>query len=249
MVRGVRRVAVVLVLVVGVAACGGSGGTKDERGSAAATTTTASSQKERQRPAAGKGNVQGVVLYDDKPALGIEVKLCAEYSRFGSGCGEERYQAITDAEGVFVIADVPPKEYGALLVRVFDTDLEQFAQSGVVSTKKYTVEADKTLFAETTHLFKADVRATAPASGSQVPPANLALRWEPYPAAAYYKVTLTAKEVTVTSPVVGQRVDGTSYTVPAAVQTGEYRLRIEAFNAKDHKLSETPDGYSFQVTG
>jgi hypothetical protein len=108
---------------------------------------------------------------------------------------------------------------------------------------------NKTLFADTTHLFRSDLHVTAPASGSQVPPAALEIRWDAYPSATHYKVSLVADTVTVTSPVAGVRVDGTSYLVPAPLAAGKWRLKIDAFNAKDRKLTEAPEDHSFTVVG
>jgi hypothetical protein len=238
---------------VALASCGGDDGgsgtsTVDTSGGAA-TTSTSAAPVEKAKPAAGTGNVQGKVLYDDKPAAGIEVKLCETFSRFGAGCSGAEHKAQSGADGEYVIADVPPKEYQALLVRVFDTDLFQFAQSGFVSAKTYTVEPDKTLFVDTTHLYKADLQVREPASGSSVPAAGVVVRWEAYTSAAYYKLSLQPDGATVPSPVSNQRVEATSFTVPSSLPAGKYEVKVEAFNAKDRKLAEGPDGYSFTVTG
>lgn len=40
---------------------------------------------EKEKPAAGKGNVQGKAFFNEKPAAGVEVKLCKTFSQFGSG--------------------------------------------------------------------------------------------------------------------------------------------------------------------
>lgn len=239
------------LLGVGVvlASCGGDGGTTGSTSAPAATTTTAAPQVEKVKPAAGTGNVQGKVLYDDQPAAGIEVKVCETFSRFLSGCSGAEHKAQTGPDGEYVIVNVPPKEYQALLVRVFDTDLFQFAQSGVVAAKTYTVEADKTLFVDTTHLFKSDLQVREPASGSSIGGAGVSVRWDAYASAAYYKLSLQPDGGTAPSPVSGQRVEATSFTVPSSLPVGKYRVRIEAYNAKDRKLAEGPDDYTFTVTG
>src|SRR5918999_5160856 len=86
---------------------------------------------EKVKPAPGTGNVQGKVLYNNAPAENIEVKLCETFSRFLSGCGGKTFTAKTDKDGDFVVANVEPKEYEALTVRVFDTDSYIFATSGI----------------------------------------------------------------------------------------------------------------------
>jgi hypothetical protein len=251
---GARWAAPLVGVAVVLASCGGdgsttgTGGSTADTGGAPATTATSAAPVEKAKPAAGTGNVQGKVLYDDKPAAGVEAKLCETFSRFGSGCSGAEHKAQTEADGTFVIANVPPKEYQALLVRVFDTDLFVFAQSGFVAAKTYTVEPDKTLFVDTTHLYKSDLQVKEPASGASVGGAGVVVRWDAYAGAAYYKLSLQPDGVSVSSPVSNQRVDSTSYTVPSSLPSGKYRVKLEAFNGKDRKLAEGPDGYTFTVT-
>ncbi|MGH9956426.1 MAG: hypothetical protein ACREBC_04760, partial [Pyrinomonadaceae bacterium] len=111
---------------------------------------------EKVKPAPGTGNVQGKVLYNGKPAENIEVKLCETFNRFFGGCGGKTYTARTDQDGEYVIANVEPKVYEGLLAKVFDTDSYVFATSGIagLSSTKYDVAADKTLFISPTNLFK-----------------------------------------------------------------------------------------------
>ena len=102
---------------------------------------------EKEKPSAGKANVQGKALFNEKPAVGVEVKLCQTFSRFGSGCGGETFTTKTDEAGEYLFKDVPPGIYEGLTVKVFDTPYYVFATSGFVSAAKYAVEADKTYFA------------------------------------------------------------------------------------------------------
>ena len=113
---------------------------------------------EKVKPAPGTGNVQGKVYYNSKPAENIEVKLCETFSRFVGGCGGKTFTAKTDNDGEYVIANVPPMKYQALLARVFDTDSSIFATEGIagIGAASYDVTPDKTIFVRTTHLFKAN---------------------------------------------------------------------------------------------
>ncbi|MEP6708433.1 MAG: hypothetical protein ABJC05_12980, partial [Pyrinomonadaceae bacterium] len=70
---------------------------------------------EKVKPAPGTGNVQGKVLYNNKPAENIKVQLCETFSRFLGGCGGQIYTARTDKDGEYVITNVPPKSYEALI--------------------------------------------------------------------------------------------------------------------------------------
>jgi len=200
------------------------------------------------QPASGTGNVQGKVLYNNAPAANIEVKLCETFSRFLSGCGGKTYTARSDNEGDFVIANVEPKEYESLMVRVFDTDAYVFATSGIgISAAKYKVVADKTLFVRPTHLFKGDLRTVNPKAGSTVSAQDLELKWDAYPDAAYYKFSLNADNHLVTAPYINEKVEGTAFKVAKPLEKGGYRLKVEAYNSADKKLSETSEETKFTV--
>src|SRR5215510_14860498 len=177
---------------------------------------------EKVKPAPGTGNVQGKVLYNGAPVENIDVKLCETFSRFLSGCGGKIYTAKTDKEGDFVITNVPPKEYEGLTVRVFDTDSYVFATTGIagISSEKYNVVADKTLFVRPTHLFKGDLKVVNPKAGSTVSGQDLELKWEPYPDAAYYKFTLYPDNHQVTPPYMNERVEAASFKVNKQLEKG-----------------------------
>lgn len=204
---------------------------------------------EKVKPAPGTGNVQGKVLYNNAPVENIEVRLCETFSRFLSGCGGKIYTAKTDKEGDFVITNVPPKEYEGLTVRVFETDSYVFATTGIagISSEKYNVVADKTLFVRPTHLFKGDLQVLNPKAGSTVSGQNLELQWQAYPDAAYYKFSLSPNDHMVTPPYINQRVEAASFKVNKPLEKGTYRFKVEAFNKSDKKLSETPDDIEFTI--
>ena len=205
---------------------------------------------EKMKPAPGTGNVQGKVLYNGAPVENIDVKLCETFSRFLSGCGGKIFTAKTDKDGDFVITNVPPKEYEGLTVRVFDTDSYVFATTGIagISATKYNVEADKTLFVAPTHLFKGDLKVLNPKSGSTVSGQGLEIKWEPYPNAVYYKLSLYPDDHQVTPQYVNQRVDdASSFKVSKPLEKGSYRLTVEAYNSADKKLSETADNITFEI--
>jgi len=204
---------------------------------------------EKVKPAPGTGNVQGKVLYNNAPVENIEVKLCETFSRFLSGCGGKIYTAKTDKDGDFVITNVPPKEYEGLTIRVFDTDSYVFATTGIagIAATKYNVEAGKTLFVRPTHLFKGDLKVLNPKAGSTVSGQDLELKWEPYPAAAYYKFTLYPDNHQVAPPYMNERVEAVSFKVNKQLEKGTYRYSVEAYNSDDRKLSETPDDIRFTV--
>lgn len=205
---------------------------------------------EKVKPAPGTGNVQGKVFYNSKPAENIEVKLCETFSRFVGGCGGKTYTAKTDKDGDYVIANVPPMTYKALLAKVFDTDSSIFATTGLagISAAEYVVTADKTLFVRTTHLFKSDLKTVEPKAGSKVKAAGLEVKWDGYPDATYYKFSIFADDHAVTSPYIGVRVEATSYALDKPLPKGGYRMKVEAYNKDDRKLSESADDIKFTIT-
>ena len=242
-----NRFVVVLVCLVAVFAFNGC--TKKKNGPSQAAESGPVEGVEKVKPAPGTGNVQGKVLYNGAPVENIEVKLCETFSRFMSGCGGKIYSAKTDKEGDFVITNVPPKEYEGLTVRVFDTDSYVFATTGIagISSEKYNVAADKTLFVRPTHLFKGDLQVVNPKAGSTVSGQDLELKWAPYPDATYYKFTLYPDNHQVTPPYINQRVDDASFKVNKPLEKGSYRFKVEAFNKADKKLSETSDDITFTI--
>jgi hypothetical protein len=252
--------------VAALAGCGRLGGSAPAGNTAAVNSNTApptaansnanagtaapETGVEKVKPAPGTGNVQGKVLYNGKPAVGIEVKLCEKFNQFFGGCSGKTYTAKTDADGDYVVPNVPPATYEGLMARVFDTDSYIFATTGIagLTSAKYEVAADKTLFARPTHLFKSDLKLLNPKAGSKVSAQGLELKWPDYPDAAYYKLSLYASDSSVTSPYIGQRVEATTFPVDKPLPKGEYRVQLEAYNDSDQKLAESAKDIKFTVT-
>jgi len=207
---------------------------------------------EKEKPASGKGNVQGKVLYNQLPANNIEVKLCEKFSQYIGGCSGEVFTTKTDASGEYLIKDVPPRIYEGLTVKVFDTPYYVFATAGIVQTAKYKIEADKTFFAPDTNLFKQDLKLLNPKAGSKTGPANIEVKWATYPDAAYYKFSIHADSSSGAKTeydYIKKRVDGLSYVLEKPLTPGSYSVSVEAYNSNDVKLSASPDDIKFTVTG
>ena len=217
------------------------------------TTTTdegeSTSGAERQKPAAGKGNVQGKVLFNDQPVEGIEVKICEKFSTImGIRCDGKSKTTKTGADGVYVIADLDPMTYGGLTAKVYKTNYYIYPREQIMTPKRFAVEADKTIFANDISLFKNDLKVTNPKSGAKVEAQGLELKWDAYPDAAYYKVSLYPDGGGM-PPVNAERVDDPVYSVTEPLTNGKYRIRLEAYNANNNKLAETGDDIKFNVTG
>jgi len=241
---------------------GGAANSSDNSGATAAnnnrknTTTTvetddgeSTSGEEKQKPAPGKGNVQGKVLYNDQPVEGIEVRICENFSTImGVRCDGKTQTTKTAADGVFVLADLDPKTYGGLTAKVFKSAYYVFPQEGIMTAQKFAVEADKTIFARDIHLFKDDVKITNPKAGAKVDAKNLELKWDAYPDAAYYKVSLYP-DAGGLPPISGERVEEATYAVTEELASGKYRIRVEVYNAADRKLAESSNDIKFTITG
>jgi hypothetical protein len=242
-----------LVIVLAFASCkAGNTNTRSATGSAntpAGQPDSAETGVEKIKPAPGKGNVQGKVFYNSKPVENIEVRLCETFNQYFGGCGGKIYTARTDKDGVYVITDVEPKVYEGLLAKVFDTDSSIFATTGIagISSSKYEIVADKTLFVAPTNLFKSDLKLLNPKAGAKVSAQNLELKWVTYPDASYYKFSIYPEESSVTSPYVNERIDGTSFTIDKPLEKGTYRWQVSAFNSSDRKLAESSDDIKFTV--
>src|SRR6266567_2904681 len=68
----------------------------------------------KEKPDAGRANVQGRVLYNGKPAANIEVKLCEKFNQYLNGCGGQMFTAKTGDDGQYLIRNVPPGIYEGL---------------------------------------------------------------------------------------------------------------------------------------
>ena len=206
---------------------------------------------EKERPAAGKGNVQGKALYNGHPAVGVEVKLCETFNQYFGGCGGQTYSTRTDSDGEYLIKNVPPRIYEGLIVKVFDTNYYIFATSGIVQSAKYRIEEGKTFFAPDTNLFKSDLKLLTPKAGSKIGASNIEIKWDGYPDAAYYKFSIFADSssgATTEYDYINKRIDGLSYILDKPLSPGSYTCKVEAYNGNEVKLSESASDIKFAVT-
>lgn len=257
-------VATILLCAVGLA-CKSSGNkntsTTSNSGSSNSSSSSSSSGKpddkglihsgtgtEKEKPAAGKANVQGKVLFNSQPAPNIDVKLCEKFNQFLGGCQGQSYTAKTDDSGEYLIKDVPPGIYEGLIAKVFNTPYYVFATSGFIGSAKYELEAGQTFFAPDSNLFKSDLKLVNPKAGAKVAAENLEIKWESYPDAVYYKFSINADDGGETNyDYINKRVDGTSFALDKPLKPGNYRITINAYNSGDVKLAESPDDMTFTV--
>ncbi|MGE3465561.1 MAG: hypothetical protein AB7J13_01395 [Pyrinomonadaceae bacterium] len=204
---------------------------------------------EKEKPADGRSNVQGQAFFNEKPAAGVEVKLCRKFSSI-LGCRETQYSTKTDDAGEYLIKDVEPGEYEGLIVKVFDTPRYVFAaRSFGISAAKYKLEANKTFFAPPSNLFKSDLKVQSPKAAAKIDQASLDVKWDAYPDAAYYKISFFAKEPKIVSPYINIKVEDTSFKPEKPLANGEWRIKIDAFNANEVRLSQLNEDLKFTVSG
>jgi hypothetical protein len=260
-----RQAPIISLFLLAVVMWGCKAAQEKSSGRASNSNATASSAKpdqegvihsgtgdEKQKPAAGKANVQGKVFYNEKPAPNIEVKLCEKFNQYLSGCGGQTFTTKTDANGEYLINDVPPGIYEGLTAKVFDTPYYVFATSGFVGSAKYEIEANQTFFAPDTNLFKSDLKLLNPKAGSKVAVSNIEVKWDSYPDAAYYKLSISADTSSTAKTdydYINKRIDGTSYVLDKPLAPGSYTCSVTAYNGHDIKLAESPSDIKFTVTG
>ena len=197
----------------------------------------------RVTPAAGKGNVDGSVLWNGAGAADQEVKLCEDFQLIG-GCKGREYSARTNAAGAYRFAGVEPGEY-ALAIRPFGADSMIYITSGAITARKFAVEANKTLDIRPQSVYKLDLALGEPRQVAAVSTGSPALNWVAYPSADYYEVYLT--------PARGDTVlNNTQTRETSLAATGllncEYRWRVSAFNTAKAKIAESAE-QKFSVAG
>jgi hypothetical protein len=198
-----------------------------------------------QPPKEGKGNVAGRILWDSKPAEGIEVTMCKDFNIF-SGCKGREYKETTNADGFFVIRDAEPGEY-SLVVKVFKSDKYLYFTSGIgITAKKHKVTENETEKLGEQNIYKLDLKITAPKSESTLKNSRPVFTWEAYPGAAYYKVTLRPEYGD--NVFYEKKIEDTNLNTDVDLVDCKYTFKIEAFNSDDVKIAEANDDLKFTVS-
>ncbi len=175
-------------------------------------------------PSKGVANVAGLVLWNHQPVAHGAVWLCKGWTFYG-GCLD--YKTNTDSNGYYVFHNVIP---GSYLVA-----MNSFGSSWYIfyfdakGNDKQAVVADQTLIFDPWSIWKLDLNVVYPADGKAISDPLPTLKWDPYPDAAYYQVTLDDEKGK--SIAKNARVTGTAYTPATPLVNCHYKWFVDAFTA------------------
>jgi hypothetical protein len=188
----------------------------------------------------------GRLLWNSKGVAGNPVKLCEDITFIG-GCKGREYDTLTDETGVYLFTDLPPREY-ALATKALDSPDWLYVTVGLgLQSGKYTVVADQTLVVGDLAIFKTDLKILFPAETEKVSDPKPTLRWEAYPQAAFYSVSVYPQYGSVV--FYQQRVDTNELSVPNALLTCEYTWTVDAFNSDGMRLAKNAGSARFYIVG
>lgn len=184
----------------------------------------------------GKGNVAGLVLWNNQPVAKAAVWLCEDFA--GACLGTYQYRANTDAHGYYVFKNVTPGDY-IVAINSFSTGwfIFYFDSNG---KREQTVLAGENLILNPLNIWKFDLRATSPKVDKVLGEATPAFTWEAYPDAAYYEISIY--DINFKDVVTAERVDGLEYQPSQPLVTCRFYWDVDAFNADGVKISSTSPG-------
>ena len=188
-------------------------------------------------PAAeGKGNVIGLVLWNDQPVPKAAVWLCEKFE--GACIGTYQYRANTDQNGYYVFKNVTPGKY-LVAINSFSTGwfIFYFDASG---SREQNVSAGENLILDPWSIWKYDLRATTPKIDKILAEAMPTFKWDAYPDAAYYQISIY--DINFNAILANQRVDGIEFIPTQPLVTCRFYWDVEAFNAQGNRIASTKPG-------
>ena len=184
------------------------------------------------------GTVQGSVLWNEQPVEGASVDVYDQYSANSTHYGS----ATTDASGHFSISGIPEGEQYLYV----HGDQPEF---WVAAVTPFEMASGTGTLAEDTYLCKG-FNPDSPEDGAVIDTSRPTLRWSRYDDAVDYAVRVIRVGE---SNFVFQRGDrdaripDTSVQLDVDLSPGEYRWRVDAFNAAGHIIgcSYYPRSFTF----
>ena len=187
-------------------------------------------------PSAGLSTIYGRVLWQGEPFAGLSLILMGRNP--GDNPGSIFEYAISDAEGIFVFADLPPREVFELRA-----DLEESGIAGQAGALERTLSVgpDEGLNVGEFYLLPTDLALLEPGREDTIAESLPVLRWEPYPGAASYHLEL--------EPLYGQvigmytrmelDVEETSLAIEQPLMACTYGWDVTAFSEEGIPLART----------
>jgi len=186
-------------------------------------------------PASGSGTAEGLILWNGQGVPDVTVKLCTDYGILG-GCKTTEYEAVTDNDGHYTIAGLPPGEY------YFITKLPDQENETWWIGMRVDVTAGKNVAVRDMSISKSDLKLSAPGNNTTVTTTTPILEWEPYPDAAYYKVYVVNNE-TYETVVMFEKVSEARFAFENPLAPGKYYWSIQAYNAAGIEISGSGSYY------
>jgi hypothetical protein len=180
------------------------------------------------RAAEGRANVLGLVLWNDQPVIKSAVWLC-KGEKYSSVECIERQSVNTDRNGYFVFINVIPGTYN-IRINSFGLNWWQYLES-------QTILADQNVILHPWNVYKLDLHVTNPGNGKTISEAVPTFKWDAYPQATYYQVSLYDEKGKWAAQ--NEIVYGNEFTPAQPLVACKYFWYVEAFNSKGTLISHS----------
>lgn len=179
--------------------------------------------------AEGKGNVVGLVLWNNQPVPNTAILLCGTFS--GKSCsGAHQFSTRTDKDGYYFFKDVDPGRYvlatesfGSYLFITYSDDVD--------------VSTGQTSVLDPWHIWKYDLQAITPKTQEFINEEKPVFRWEAYPDAAYYEISIVYSDFT---PVIWDvRIDSPEFIPMEPLSACSYQWWVHAYNSNGNRIATT----------
>ncbi|MBN2554814.1 MAG: hypothetical protein JXA97_02650 [Anaerolineales bacterium] len=188
-------------------------------------------------PSAGLSNIYGRVLRRGEPFAGLSLVL------FGRNAGDNQSfiheYVISDAEGIFVFADLPPREVFDLRADLTGSGIA--GQAGAIERTLLSVGPDESLNIGEFYLLPIDLALLEPGREDIIAESLPVLRWEPYPGAAFYHLELEPLYGRVIGMYTRMELDveETSLAIEQPLMACTYGWDVTAFSEEGIPLART----------
>ena len=196
------------------------------------STTGSAQQASPPNATPGKGAVQGLIRWNEKPIAEVTVEFCSDWR--ASGCTSTAYTAVTDKDGRYNITDIPSGKY--VLFTQLPGERKVSWLNGSIQ-----IESGQSSTEITVDVVKHDARLVSPVDRSKLSTSMPVLTWQAYPGAAFYEVAVTReagyKQICL------DRASTTEYTIAAPLEPGRYYWGIYVYRALESRIAESDLGY------